>query len=224
MKTELVIFDLDGTLVNTIADLATATNYALAAGGYPTHHMSAYPYYVGNGVTKLIERALPSEARNDDEIERVRRFFKEYYDVHLTDASTPYPGIPELLAELQNRGIKMAVASNKYQSAVERIITYFFPWVDWVAMEGQKPDVPVKPDPSIVFQVLLKSPTAKDAVLYTGDSGVDMETAWRAGVESVGVTWGFRPESELAEHYANNIINSPAQLLEIIDNKNTNTI
>ena len=219
MKTELVIFDLDGTLVNTIADLATATNYALAAGGYPTHHMSAYPFYVGNGVTKLIERALPSEARNDDEIERVRRFFKEYYDVHLTDASTPYPGIPELLAELNARGIKMAVAANKYQSAVERIITYFFPDIPWVALEGQKPDVPVKPDPSIVFQVLLKSPTVKDAVLYTGDSGVDMETACRAGGESVGVTWGFRPESELAEHYANNIINSPAQLLEIIDSK-----
>lgn len=219
MKTELVIFDLDGTLVNTIADLATATNHALAEGGYPTHHLSAYPFYVGNGVTRLIERALPSEARTPEEIERVRGFFKNYYDHHLTDASTPYQGIPELLAELQDRGIKLAVASNKYQSAVERIIAFFFPNINWVAVEGQKPDVPVKPDPSIVFQVLLKSPTAKDAVIYTGDSGVDMETAWRAGVESVGVTWGFRPESELAENNAGSIITSPAQLLEIIDNK-----
>ena len=221
MKTELVIFDLDGTLVNTIADLASATNHALTEGGYPTHHMSAYPFYVGNGVTKLIERALPSEARYDDEIERVRRFFKEYYDEHLTDASTPYAGIPELLHELQARGIKLAVASNKYQSAVERIIGYFFPEIEWAAVEGQKSGVPVKPDPSVVFQVLLKSPAAKDSVLYAGDSGVDLETAWRAGVESVGGTWGFRPESELAENNACNIISSPAQLLDIIETKNS---
>ncbi|MDE6343756.1 MAG: HAD family hydrolase [Muribaculaceae bacterium] len=220
MTTELVIFDLDGTLVNTIADLASATNYALAAGGYPTHHMSAYPFYVGNGVTKLIERALPSEARNESEIERVRAFFKDYYDDHLTDSSAPYAGIPELLSELQSRGIRLAVASNKYQSAVERIVAHFFPTVAWVAVEGQKPGVPVKPDPSIVFQVLLNSPAPKDSVLYAGDSGVDMETAWRAGVESVGVTWGFRPESELAEYNACNIIGSPAQLLDIIDSKN----
>lgn len=219
MKTELVIFDLDGTLVNTIADLAAATNYALAEGGYPTHHLSAYPFYVGNGVTKLIERALPSDARCDGEIERVRGLFRRYYDNHLTDASTPYPGIPELLEELQARGIKMAVASNKYQAAVERIIDYFFPYVEWVAVEGQKQGVPTKPDPSIVFQVLLKSPTMKDAVIYAGDSGVDMETARRAGVESAGVTWGFRPESELAENYADNIISSPAQLLDLIDSK-----
>jgi len=101
---------------------------------------------------------------------------------------------------------------------VERIIGYYFQDLEWAAVEGQKPDVPVKPDPSIVFQVLLKSPTMKNAVLYVGDSGVDMETARRAGVESVGVTWGFRPESELAENNACHIINSPAQLLEIIDN------
>ena len=218
MKTELVIFDLDGTLVNTIADLASATNYALSVAGYPTHHMSAYPYYVGNGITKLIERALPSEARNESEIEHVRSIFKEYYDEHLTDCSSPYPGIAELLKELRRRNIRIAVSSNKYQAAVERIIGYYFQDLEWAAVEGQKPDVPVKPDPSIVFQVLLKSPTMKNAVLYVGDSGVDMETARRAGVESVGVTWGFRPESELAENNACHIINSQAQLLEIIDN------
>lgn len=222
MKTELVIFDLDGTLVNTIADLATASNYALAACGYPTHHISAYPFYVGNGITKLIERALPSEARNDDEIERVKRIFREYYDEHLTDASEPYPGIPELLHELRFRDVKLAVVSNKYQSAVERIIERLFPGIEWVAIIGQKPGIPTKPDPSMVFQVLLKSPVSKGAVMFVGDSGVDMETATRAGVESVGVTWGFRPESELTEYNADNIINSPSLLPGIIDSKNLN--
>jgi len=212
----LVIFDLDGTLLNTIDDLGTATNHALETYGYPTHPLSSYPFFVGNGVSRLLERVLPQEERTPKNIERLRMRFIEYYDLHSTDHTRPYPGIPELLASLQKMDVKLAVASNKYQSAVDRLVYHFFPGIKWSAVEGQKDDVPVKPDPSIVFGILAKTPTAKADVLYVGDSGVDMETARRACIESVGVTWGFRPAKELKEHYANNIVNMPVEILSLL--------
>ncbi len=213
---KLVIFDLDGTLLNTIEDLGRAANYALEQCGYPTHTLSAYPMFVGNGVTRLLERVLPEDERNAENVARLREKFGEYYEAHLTDTTVPYPGIPELLAELRKRGVKIAVASNKYQSAVERLIRHFFPEFEWAAVEGQKEDVPVKPDPSIVFEILAKAPTPKAQVLYAGDSGVDMDTARRACVDSVGVSWGFRSVKELKEHYAGAIISSPADLLPLL--------
>ncbi|MDE6496493.1 MAG: HAD family hydrolase [Duncaniella sp.] len=209
----LVIFDLDGTLLNTIEDLGIATNYALSQCGYPQHSLSSYPMFVGNGVSRLLERALPEDERNAENIARMREKFSEYYDCHDCDHTAPYPGIPELLDELTSRGVKVAVASNKYQSAVTRLVTHFFPTVPWAAVEGQKEGVPVKPDPSIVFEILGKCPTPKAEVLYIGDSGVDMETARRACVESIGVSWGFRSVKELKEHYADHIISSPDEIL-----------
>ena len=128
----------------------------------------------------------------------------------------PYEGIPELLNTLSQRGIKLAVASNKYQEAVEQLIKHYFPNENWVAIEGHKDGYQVKPDPSIVFDILLKSPTPKDEVLYIVDSGIDMETARRACVDSVGVTWGFRPISELRYHYADHIVNHPSEILDLI--------
>ncbi len=214
---QLVIFDLDGTLLNTIQDLGVAVNYALEQKGYPTHPLSVYPYFVGNGVSRLIERALPEYARTEEEITSMRRVFKEYYGEHNTDYTRPYEGIPELLEELQGRGVKLAVASNKYQRAVDKLIRYYFPNIRWAAIEGQKDDYPVKPDPSIVFDILSKVPTAKADVLYVGDSGVDMETARRACVESVGVTWGFRSKDELKKHYADHIVDEVEQILDYID-------
>ncbi|MEE0979066.1 MAG: HAD family hydrolase [Muribaculaceae bacterium] len=212
---QLVIFDLDGTLLNTISDLGQAANHALTRAGYPTHTLSSYPFFVGNGVKKLLERVLPDDARTEENIERLREYFTEYYDQHKTDHTEPYPGIPELLRNLQDKGVKLAVASNKYDSAVKSLISNYFPYISWAAVEGQKPDVPVKPDPSIVFHILSEIPTPKAEVLYVGDSGVDMETARRACVTSCGVTWGFRPESELKKNYAEIIVSNPAEILEI---------
>ena len=214
---QLVIFDLDGTLLNTIQDLGVAANHALELSGYPTHLLSSYPFFVGNGVSRLLERALPEYARTDAEVTSLRRKFIEYYGEHNTDYTTPYPGVPELLSALQERGVKLAVASNKYQSAVDKLIRYYFPNIRWAAIEGQKDDYPVKPDPSIVFDILSKVPTAKADVLYVGDSGVDMETARRACVESVGVTWGFRPVEELRDYYADHIVDDAEQILDYID-------
>lgn len=214
---QLVIFDLDGTLLNTIDDLGNATNYALGKCGYPTHQLSSYPQMVGNGVARLIERALPEDARSRANVDRLKAFFTEYYDFHCADATIPYPGIPELLDELAGRGVNLAVASNKYQSAVERLITTYFSNISWSAIEGQKPDFPVKPDPSIVFEILSKVPTRKSDVLYIGDSGVDMETARRACVDSVGVTWGFRSEKELRDNYAVHIVNDPDEIIDLVN-------
>lgn len=214
---QLVIFDLDGTLLNTINDLGNAANYALEQHGFPTHDLSAYPFFVGNGVNLLLERVLPEDARTARNVERLRNKFVEYYGQHLTDTTVPYHGIPELLETLAKMGIKLAVASNKYQSAVDRLVNTMFPDIKWCAIEGQKEGIPTKPDPSIVFDILGNNPTPKADVLYVGDSGVDMDTARRAAVESVGVTWGFRPEKELRQHYADNIIHKPVELLSLLN-------
>lgn len=213
---KLVIFDLDGTLLNTIEDLGRATNYALEKCGHSAHPLSAYPGMVGNGVKKLIERALPSGLDTEEEVERAREYFKEFYEEHNTEHTAPYPGIMQLLDDLRARDIKVAVASNKYQAAVERLVDYYFPEIEWVAVEGQKEGIPVKPDPSIVFEILGKAPTPKSEVLYVGDSGVDMETARRACVDSVGVTWGFRPMSELKAYHADNIVNTADAILDLV--------
>lgn len=213
---QLVIFDLDGTLLNTIADLGNAANHALEKAGLPTHPLQSYPRFVGNGVRKLMERVTPESMRGTDKINSLLVDFKKYYNSHLTDCTEPYPGIPELLRDLTDRGVKLAVASNKYQGAVEQLIGHFFPDIPWVAVEGQKEGIPVKPDPSIVFGILTKSPTPKADVLYVGDSGVDMETARRACVESCGVTWGFRPLDELLANHADHVAGTTTQLLRLI--------
>ena len=213
---KLVIFDLDGTLVNTIEDLGTAVNHALETLGYPTHQISSYHRMVGNGVTKLIWRALPDEARSEAVVAKAREIFTEYYDKHLADATVPYPGIVELIGDLVERKVKIAVASNKYQRATSAIVEHFFGQFPWAAVVGQREGVPVKPDPSVVFEILNECPTGKSDVLYVGDSGVDMQTAARACVESVGVTWGFRPRQDLEDAYADHIVNDPDEILSLI--------
>ena len=214
---QLVIFDLDGTLINSIKDLGAATNYALQENGYPTHPLEAYPMYVGNGVSKLIERALPEDKRDEQTILKIRKDFTTYYDKHNTDYTRPYEGINVLLEYLQEKGIKIAVASNKYDAAAKYLVTTLFPNVKFADIEGQRDGVPVKPDPSIVFEILAKTQIKKSEVLYVGDSGVDMETARRACVNSVGVTWGFRSVEELRANYANHIVNDPDEIIALLD-------
>ena len=213
---KLVIFDLDGTLLNTIDDLAHSANYALEQSGFPTHDISSYPFFVGNGVGRLLERVLPHEHRNPETIAKLREIFQEHYERHLYDFTKPYPGIEDLLECMASHDIKFAVASNKYQAATSALIAHFFPRLPFEAVHGMRPGIPPKPDPSIVFNVLTDIPTPKADVVYVGDSGVDMETARRACVESVGVTWGFRPVSELRQFYAEHIITTPDALLPIV--------
>lgn len=217
---KLVIFDLDGTLLNTIDDLGAAVNYALTKYGFPTHELSRYKFMVGNGVQKLIERAVPTDNSDEQTIEKLLTEFKAYYDDHNCDMTKPYEGISELLENLQNKGIKIAVASNKYQQATDVIVRHFFPNINFAVISGQKEGVPVKPDPSIIFNILLQTKCAKEDTLYVGDSGVDMETAYRACVDAVGVTWGFRTEVELRHNKATYIADTASQILELAESDN----
>lgn len=213
---KLVIFDLDGTLLNTIADLAQSTNYALKQLGYPTHPVEKYKFMVGNGINKLFERALPEGEKTEENILRVRKEFIPYYNLHNADDSQPYTGIPELLSELQILGIQLAVASNKYQAATQRLIEHYFPSIRFVAVFGQREGINVKPDPTIVFDILKLSNSPKEAVLYVGDSGVDMQTAANAEVEACGVTWGFRPRTELEQFNPTYLVNTAQEIKNIV--------
>lgn len=216
MPKRLAIFDLDGTLLNTIADLATATNQALDACGFPTHPIEAYPFFVGNGINKLFERALPAEARTEENVLRIRAHFLPYYDEHNADLSRPYPGIPQLLENLQAAGIQVAVASNKYHRATEKLIRHYFPTIRFAAILGQREGVPIKPHPQIVEDILALVPVSKEEVIYIGDSGVDMQTALNAGVESIGVTWGFRPREELLQYSPTHLADTAEEIENII--------
>lgn len=211
---DLVIFDLDGTLLNTITDLGEAVNHALEEMHFQTHPLSAYNFMVGNGVKKLIQRAQPDAT--EEQAEQLLKYFREYYDNHLTIHTKPYPGIPELLEKLHRNNIAMAVCSNKYQEAVSAIISHYFPDIPFVAVIGQNPGVPIKPDPSPIFSVLLKYPTPKNKVLLVGDSAVDIETARRACIDSVGVGWGFRPVTELRKAYAGAIVYKPEEIEKLV--------
>ncbi len=213
----LVIFDLDGTLLNTLDDIAQAANHALKHFGYPTHDPSTFPYFVGNGVGRLLEIVLPPDHRTPEIVGRLREEFQAYYDRHLWDHTKPYPGIEELLHTLADRGMLLACASNKYQAATSALVGHFFRHLPFVAVHGMRPGIPAKPDPSIVFNVLRSCPTPKAEVTFVGDSGVDIETARRACVQSVGVTWGFRSIGELRQHYAEHIITRPDELLPLLD-------
>ncbi len=209
---KLVIFDLDGTLLDTLADLAESTNQALMENGFPSHAPDKYRFFVGNGIGKLFERALPPEARTEANIERIRQAFLRHYDVHNTDRSRPYPGIPALLEELQDAGILLAVASNKYQAATGKLTDYFFPGIRFAAVLGQREGIAPKPDPTIVREILTLAGAEPADALYVGDSGVDMQTARQSGVTACGVTWGFRPKEELESFHPSYIADRPEQI------------
>ncbi len=216
MKRQLVIFDLDGTMLNTVADIAMATNHALSAFGYPTHSEEKIKSFVGNGVSKLLEGALPEDKRTEENIALLREAFTEYYDKHNADLSTPYPGIASLLSQLQENGVLLAVASNKYQSATEKLVAHYFPGIDFVCVLGQRTGIPVKPSPDIVHEIMATANVYRKDTIYVGDSGVDMQTANNAGINAVAVSWGFRPRQELETYCPFAIIDKAEDLIPYI--------
>ena len=213
---KLVIFDLDGTLLDTIADLGTAGNQVLAAHGYPTHPIDAYRHFVGRGIRKLIERALSPHTPTEEETDRLLTEFKAYYIAHKTDLTRPYKGIDALLATLQKSGVRLAVASNKFQSATEQLVRHY--WGDQLfdMVLGQREGVPVKPDPRIVYDILQKTSIPAKDCLYIGDTNIDMQTAAAAGIESIGVSWGFRSVEELQAAGACHLVSDPAEILGLL--------
>ena len=216
MKTSLVIFDLDGTLLDTIGDLAVACNAVLGVRGLPQHTYEEYCHFVGNGILRLVERALPELLRTPETVAAVRADFVKYYTEHIDAHTRPYDGIPELIAELARRGVALAVASNKFQAGTEKLVGLFFPGGTFAAVLGQRPGVPLKPSPAVVEEILARMGTAREEVLYVGDSGVDIETAAAAGVRSAGVTWGFRDRAELIAAGARHLVDRPGELLELL--------
>lgn len=209
-----IIFDLDGTLLNTLDDLSDAGNYALSANGFPVHDRESYKYFVGNGIPVLIKRICP-DGTDDAVLEKVHRVFSEYYGAHCFDKTKPYEGIGEMLSELKKRGIKTGVVTNKDHSFSVKLIKDFF-GDNIVIVRGREDGIPKKPDPYSVNYVMERLGADKKDVLYVGDSNVDMETAINAGVDSCGVLWGFRTKKELTDSGAVHIAGSPEELLEII--------
>lgn len=210
-----VIFDLDGTLLNTLGDLRAATNHALEVRGLPPHSMEEIRQFIGNGIRLLIRRAMP-EGTPEAEIDAALDDFKAYYAAHIHDRTVPYDGIPQLLTALRKRGIKVAVLSNKIDSASQQLIEYFFPGKTDVVF-GEHVGVPRKPDPTSCRMVMQQLGVQPEQVLYVGDSGTDMQTAKNAGLYAVGVTWGFRSKEVLLEYGADILVHRPEQILQILD-------
>ena len=195
---KLVIFDLDGTLLNTIADLGNAANHTLKELGLPQHTLDEYRLMVGNGMRKLIMRALPHDKASDDTfVDSTLAKFLEYYAEHIDVYTQPYPGIPALISALSTKGFKLAVASNKIQAGAERLIEKFFPGIPFVAVMGNSPDYPLKPDAAVVEYIMKKAGTDRAHTVMVGDSGTDIQTAQNAGIPIIAVSWGFRPRHEL---------------------------
>lgn len=211
----LVIFDLDGTLLNTIEDLAEAVNHVLELRGFPLHTVSEYRRMVGHGIRNLIRQALPPTMEVEDAyVEACVADFKAYYSAHIDVHTRPYPGMVELLNELHAKGVKLAVASNKFQGGTEHLIHEFFPDVDFVAILGNRDGFPLKPAPEVVEEVLSKACVSKAAAVMVGDSPTDMQTAANGGIKAIAVSWGYRTKEDLT---GNTIVDSVEQLRELLN-------
>ena len=210
-----VIFDLDGTLLNTLEDLRSAVNAALSLRGLPPRSTEEERQFVGNGIRNLMRRALPA-GTEEAEIDAALADFKQYYGAHIHDSTVPYDGIPELLSSLRRRGIRIGVLSNKIDAASQQLIRHFFPGQTDVVF-GEHEGIPRKPDPTSCKLVMEQLDVKPEEVLYVGDSGVDMQTANNAGLTAVGVTWGFRDREDLIQNGADVLADVPAQILDMLD-------
>ncbi|MBR7132210.1 MAG: HAD family hydrolase [Clostridia bacterium] len=214
-----VLFDLDGTLVNSLEDLAASVNYALHKCGLPTHPVEEYRYFVGNGMKNLIERTLPAQHRDTELYNTVFDLFYNHYSTHFADRTAPYDGIKELLIELKKRGIKIAVVSNKaHEMTLEVIKKLFGQCFDVVY--GKCEGYPVKPDPTLSLKAVKELGVTAEECIFVGDSGMDAKTAVNIGCVGVGVLWGFRTKEELLENGAVCTVHTPKEILGVIDELN----
>jgi phosphoglycolate phosphatase len=217
VKYKAVVFDMDGTLLDTLADLGEAMNRALVQHGFATHPLDAYRQFVGSGARELVTRALPEDARNEDMKTLCLHDFLTEYEAGWRTKTRLYPGVPELLDSLTARSIPMAVLTNKPQDFAELCMSEFLSRWDFALVVGQKTGVPVKPDPAGPRQIIGHLGVRPEEILYLGDTDVDMFTAVNAGMHPVGVLWGFRPEKELLASGAAAILTSPMELLRFLD-------
>ena len=214
---KLVIFDLDGTLIDTMKDIANACNHALKACGCPERRLEEYNLLVGRGIDNLFRGALPTDKVTEEMVTKMRSIFVPYYNEHKCDFTMPYEGIISMLEKLSEAGIRFAVASNKYQEGTEQLVEKFFGRFGFVRILGQREGWPIKPDPAIVHEAMKGVEGIKlEEVLYCGDSDVDMQTGINAGVKTIGVTWGFRTRQELEAYSPHALVDTPEQVCETI--------
>ena len=205
-----VLFDLDGTLTNTLQDIADAMNRALRLHGLPEWPLEAYRYLVGDGAKKLAERAV----RERQELAlSVQREYQAYYETHTMVTTQPYDGVPEMLRALEEQGYKLAVFSNKPDADTKNVVAHFFPEVGWSVVRGQAAGVPVKPDPTGALAAAEAMGVSPDEVLYLGDTSTDMACARNAGMHPVGAVWGFRTAQELTDSGAEWLARHPADIV-----------
>ena len=216
MENQLIIFDLDGTLLNTIGDLAVGCDHMLSLRGLPTHSYEEYCTFVGNGIMRLVERALPEELRTEEYVKAARRDFVEFYIDNIDNHTVPYEGMVELVEQLQTKGAKLAVATHKFQAGTEKLIRKFFPTIEWVEICGNRESVPLKPDTALVDMIIEKAGVERKNCTMVGDSAVDIQTARNAAIRSVGVSWGFRSREELEQAGADHIADTVEELTTLL--------
>lgn len=213
------LFDLDGTLVETLEDLADSVNFALNKYGLPTHELHKFNYFVGNGMVNLIERSLPENVTDKETFDKVFEAFYNHYSIHYLDKTYVYEGLKEALTELKNKGLKLAVVSNKRhemtEAVIEKTLNGYFDIVT-----GQRPDYPVKPDPTLALKIIGELGVEPSECVFIGDSGMDAKTSVNIGCAGIGVLWGFRTEDELLENGAKYIAKEPKDIVEIIEGIN----
>jgi len=217
MKFQAAVFDLDGTLLDTLDDIADAMNAALGRMGFPGHETAAYKYLTGDGARALAERSLPDSARDEVTITACVQELRIEYAGRWGTKTRPYPGITGMLTELARRRLKLSVLSNKLDEFARQAVRDFLPGFDFTFVIGAKPDLPPKPDPAGARLIARGLRILPSRIVYLGDTGMDMETAVRAGMYPVGALWGFREEKELRENGAQALIGSPLELLGLID-------
>ncbi|MBQ3075648.1 MAG: HAD family hydrolase [Clostridia bacterium] len=209
---KVILFDLDGTLMNTLQDITDSVNFAMEKTGYPARSAAEVRLAVGNGVVKLIENLLPDES--EEQREKILEIFRPYYALHAMDKSAPYDGLPSVLNRLQKNGYVCGIVSNKPDEATRGIGKRFFPTFPLAL--GQREDIPRKPDAAPIEFALHALGGTKDECIYVGDSEVDVKTAKNAGVPCIAVTWGFRDESVLLDAGASHLAHTPEELYEQI--------
>lgn len=212
-----VIFDLDGTLLNSLGDLHACFNYAITQYGYPARTLDEIKSFVGNGIKKAIERALPYKVE-DDELNKIVSLFKEYYQAHMNELTFPYEGIIPMLKELQSKGYKLAIVSNKFDDAVKGLCKKYFGDYIKVAI-GEGKGIEKKPNPMGIYKAIEELEADINNAIYIGDSDVDIETAKNAGLECISVLWGFRNKEFLIKNGGNIFANSPSDIIKIIEKK-----
>ena len=213
-KYKAIIFDLDGTLLDTLKDLQEGTNYALRVNGMPERTLDEIRRFVGSGARKLIERVIPG-CEKEGVYEKVMGDFAFYYKEHCKDNTAPYPGIMELLKELKRRGYALGVVSNKPDFAVQELIPEYFPDI-FSSVTGERQGVAKKPAPDLIWEAMKKLNASKEESVYIGDSEVDIEAAKNAGLPCISVAWGFKGREFLKEHNAEMIVDAPEEILELV--------